>query len=89
MAASSMFQPELEAMSRDELSALQLERLKAMAKYVCERNPAYRKRFQDANIDPADIKHLDDVRRLPTMNKEDLRLSYPKGFLCEAPGSHP
>ncbi|MCD8349642.1 MAG: phenylacetate--CoA ligase [Planctomycetaceae bacterium] len=78
-----MFQPDLEAMSRDQLSALQLDRLQKLAAYVYENNTAYRERFQAANVEPADIRDLSDLSRLPTMSKEDLRLSYPTGFLCE------
>ncbi len=78
-----MFQPDLEAMSRDQLCALQLERLQKMAAYVYQNNALYRERFQAANVEPADIRDLSDLSRLPTMSKEDLRLSYPTGFVCE------
>lgn len=78
-----MFQPDLESMSRDQLSAVQQERLQKIAAYVYERNPLYRERFQQAGVGPDDIRDLSDIRKLPTMSKEDLRLSYPNGFLCE------
>ncbi|MCD8141612.1 MAG: phenylacetate--CoA ligase [Planctomycetaceae bacterium] len=78
-----MFQPDLEAMSRDQLSSLQLERLQKMAAYVYQNNSLYRERFQAANVEPSDIRDLSDLSRLPTMSKEDLRLSYPTGFVCE------
>lgn len=84
---AAMFQPELEAMSRDELSALQLSRLRGMVRHVRERNAAYRQRLEAAGVGPDDIKSLDDIRRLPTIDKEDLRLSYPAGFLCEDIGA--
>lgn len=78
-----MFQPDLESMSRDQLSAVQQERLRKIAAYVYERNPLYRERFQQAGVGPDDIRDLSDIHKLPTMSKEDLRLSYPDGFLCE------
>ncbi len=82
---SPMLQPELEAMSRDQLAALQLTRLKAVAKHVHDNNPLYRERFRRAGVEPGDIRDLSDVTRLPTMDKEDLRLSYPAGYRCVDP----
>ncbi len=80
---NSYFQPELETMSRDQLTALQVERLKHICAYVCERNQLYRERFLQAGIEPADIRDLSDLAKLPSISKEDLRLSYPNGFLCQ------
>ncbi len=77
-----MFQPELEGMSRDQLSSLQLQRLQKIARHVYDNNPLYRERFQQAGIEPSDIRDLADIQRLPTMDKEDLRRSYPHGFNC-------
>jgi phenylacetate-CoA ligase len=78
-----MFQPDLEAMSRDQLNELQLRRLKEISAHVFSKNALYRERFKQAGVEPADIRSLDDIKRLPTISKEDLRLSYPAGFLCE------
>ena len=77
-----MFQPELESMSRDQLSSLQLKRLKDIARYAYEKNPLYRERFRQAGVEPSDIRDLNDISRLPAMDKEDLRQSYPHAFLC-------
>ncbi len=85
--AVNMFQPDLESMSRDRLNDVQLRRLKEMANYVFSKNALYRERFKQANVEPADIRSLDDITRLPTISKEDLRLSYPAGFLCADPAS--
>ncbi len=78
-----MFQPELESMSQDQLATLQMERLKKIVRYVYDNNPLYRERFEKADAEPADIRIPADITRLPTMDKEDLRLAYPHGFLCE------
>ncbi len=78
-----MFQTDLETMSRDQICGMQLYRLKGVAARVYANNPLYRKRFDQAGVRPDDIRELADLRRLPAMGKEDLRLSYPNGFLCE------
>lgn len=80
----NMLQPELEGMPADQLRELQLSRLKDIVRYAAEKNAAYRKRFEEAGVTAGDIKTLDDLKRLPSMSKEDLRKSYPAGFLCES-----
>ncbi|MDR1518937.1 MAG: phenylacetate--CoA ligase [Planctomycetota bacterium] len=82
-----MFQPEIETMSRDQLAALQLDRLKAVVKRVYGKNPAYRELFQKAGVAPSDIRGLSDLSRLPGIDKESLRLAYPAGFLCDDIGN--
>ncbi|MCD7898018.1 MAG: phenylacetate--CoA ligase [Planctomycetaceae bacterium] len=75
-------QPELETLSRDELEKTQAERLRAIVRYAYDNNAAYRERFQAANVEPGDIREVSDIVKLPVISKEDLRLSYPDGFLC-------
>ncbi|MCC8190743.1 MAG: phenylacetate--CoA ligase [Planctomycetes bacterium] len=83
---TAMFQPECEAMSRDQLAALQRERLRTTITNAYRNNPLYRERFDRAGIHPDDIQDLADIIRVPTLSKEDLRLSYPAGFLSCDPG---
>ena len=52
------YQPELETMPREELDALQLERLQKLVAYVYERIPFYRESFDEAGVKPEDIKSL-------------------------------
>ena len=68
-------------MSRDELEALQLQRLKTTVCH-CMNAEFYRQRFAELGITPDDIRTLDDVRRLPFTTKEDLRRNYPCGLAC-------
>ena len=69
-----------ETMPRADLEQLQIERLNAaMARALA--NPFYRDAFARAKVSPGDIKSLDDVRRLPLTTKQDLRDSYPFGFM--------
>ena len=78
----AMLQPELEAMSRDALSALQLSRLRDTVRRAYENNAGHRERFGRAGARPEDVRDLSDLAKLPTMDKEVFRLSYPSGLLC-------
>lgn len=78
---SPYFNPEAETMPREQLEQLQLERLQKTVNH-CMNSPFYQKRFQELGITPADIKTLDDVRKLPFTTKEDLRDNYPFGICC-------
>ena len=78
---SPYFNPEAETMPREQLEQLQLERLQKTVNH-CMNSPFYQKRFRELGITPADIKTLDDVRKLPFTTKEDLRDNYPFGICC-------
>ena len=75
------FDPTHETMTREQLEALQLERLKKTVRH-CMNAEFYRKKFAELGITPDDIQTLDDVRRLPFTTKEDLRENYPFGLAC-------
>ncbi|MBR3454364.1 MAG: phenylacetate--CoA ligase [Bacteroidaceae bacterium] len=79
MTYSPYFNPELETMPREELEALQLERLKATVKR-CLNTEFYQEKFAELGITADDIKTLDDVRKLPFTTKDDLRSHYPFGL---------
>lgn len=73
--------PEIECMPRDEMRALQLERLqRQVARVACV--PFYAKKFAEMGISATDIQTLEDIRKLPFTNKADLREGYPMGFLA-------
>ncbi|MBQ6472094.1 MAG: phenylacetate--CoA ligase [Victivallales bacterium] len=76
------FNPVEETYSREELTALQDKRLKAMVKHVYEGNAWYRERFQAAGVDPANFGGLADLEKLPVMGKLDFRSQYPEGMRC-------
>jgi len=68
---------QVECMSDDERKKLQLEKLQAIVNYAYENVPYYRKRLDDLNIKPEDIKTLKDIEKLPFTTKDDLRDAYP------------
>jgi phenylacetate-CoA ligase len=67
----------IEHASRDELQALQLERLKWTLRHAYENVPHYRKRFDEAGVHPDDLKSLSDISKFPFTTKQDLRDNYP------------
>ena len=78
MSYSKFYNPE-ETLSREEIKALQLERLQATVKH-CMNSPFYKERFRKAGLSPSDIKTLDDLRKIPFTTKQDLRDTYPFGI---------
>ena len=72
----------IETASRDELTALQLERLCNTLHRAYEHVALYRNKFEQAGIHPDDIKSLEDLARLPVTTKEDLRDQYPFGMFA-------
>lgn len=71
-----------ETLSRAEMEAIQLTRLKDTVKQVWEKVPAYRKKMEDAGVTPDDIKELKDLAKLPFVTKQDLRDNYPFGLFA-------
>ena len=73
------FNPEFETLSRAEIEALQLQRLKETVAH-CMNSPFYKKRFEEAGLSVDDIQTLADVRKIPFTTKQDLRDTYPFGI---------
>jgi phenylacetate-CoA ligase len=78
---STMFNPKAEAASLDELRYLQFDRLAPVLRQAVK-SPAYRKLLDDAGAAPLDVKSLDDLAKLPLMDKEHFRKSYPLALCC-------
>jgi len=72
----------IETASRDEIAALQLERLKASLAQAYRGNSAYRAKFDAADVHPDDLSELADLARFPFTTKADLRDAYPFGFFA-------
>jgi phenylacetate-CoA ligase len=72
----------IETASRDELSALQLERLQWSLRHAYENVPHYRKAFDRAGVAPGDCRALADLARFPFTLKTDLRDNYPFGMFA-------
>ncbi|MBN8294098.1 phenylacetate--CoA ligase [Rhodobacter sp. NTK016B] len=72
----------IETASRDEIAALQLERLKWSLSHAYENSSFYRKRFDDHGVHPDDLKTLADLAKFPFTVKTDLRDNYPFGMFA-------
>ncbi len=71
-----------ETLPREQIEALQLERLKETVARVYEKVAPYRKKMDDAGVKPSDIKTLADLARLPFVTKQDMRDNYPFGLFA-------
>ena len=80
---SEVYEP-IETASRDELAAVQLERLQRTLRSAFDRIPAYRDKFERAGVHPDALQTLSDLARFPFTDKSDLREHYPFGMFAVA-----
>ena len=71
-----------ETMSRAEIEAIQLKRLKETVRRVYEKVEPYRRKMEEAGIKPEDIRTLKDLEKLPFTTKQDMRDNYPYGLFA-------
>jgi phenylacetate-CoA ligase len=71
------FQPELEKLPRDQLEALQFERLQSILAHAYANVAHFRNSFDAAGVKPDDLNSLDDLAKFPFTVKTDLRDNYP------------
>ncbi|HKK36429.1 MAG TPA: phenylacetate--CoA ligase PaaK [Paracoccaceae bacterium] len=72
----------IEIASRDEIAALQLDRLKWSLRHAWDNVPTYRARFEAAGVSPDDLTSLEDIAKFPFTTKRDLRDAYPFGMFA-------
>lgn len=72
----------IETASRDELQALQLERLRWSLHHAYDNVPHYRAAFDAKGVHPDDLKSLADLSKFPFTTKDDLRQNYPFGMFA-------
>ncbi|HET6556862.1 MAG TPA: phenylacetate--CoA ligase [Prolixibacteraceae bacterium] len=70
----------MECASREEMKAVQSERLIETVRRIYHNVPAYRQKMQEVGLVPDDIQSVDDLIKLPFTNKSDLRDNYPFGM---------
>ncbi|MEE1280389.1 MAG: phenylacetate--CoA ligase [Oscillospiraceae bacterium] len=76
------YQPEIETMPVEEIKKLQSEKLVKQVKHVYENVPYYRDLMDKKGVKPEDIHGIEDLHKLPFIEKSDLRESYPYGMLA-------
>ena len=72
----------IEIASRDEISTLQLQRLKWSLSHAYNNVPFYKASFDAAGVHPDDLKSLSDLGKFPFTVKSDLRDNYPFGMFA-------
>jgi phenylacetate-CoA ligase len=72
----------IEIASRDEISSLQLGRLRWSLRHAYDHVARYRALLDARGVHPDDLKALDDLARFPLTTTEDLRQTYPFGMLA-------
>ncbi len=71
------YQPDIETMSREELSKLQLERMKWSLSQAYENVDFFKRSFDGAGATPDDLESLEDLAKFPFIVKQDMRDAYP------------
>jgi len=72
----------MECISRDELHAIQSERLRRVVKHEYDNVAMYRERMDAAGVKPEDIRTVEDLKYLPFTEKTDLRDQFPYGLIA-------
>lgn len=72
----------IETASRDEISALQLQRLKWSLQHAYDNVPFHKAAFDAKGVHPSDLKTLADLAKFPFMTKTALRDHYPFGLFA-------
>src|SRR5260370_9843257 len=86
MSDRKYFNEEMEALPKSKLKALQLERLQAIVERAYAQNQFYRDLYDEAGVKPSDVKSLEDIRKLPYLEKKTVRAGYPYGMAFKKPG---
>ncbi len=77
-----IFNPDVETRERKELLEFQNERLQIVVNQTYSRVDFYRKKFDEARVNPDDIKNLEDLKRIPFTTRKDLMDNYPYGMFA-------
>ena len=72
----------IEIASRDEIEALQLQRMKKSLVHAYDNVAHYKNQFDAKGVHPDDLKSLSDLAQFPFTVKQDLRDNYPFGMFA-------
>ncbi len=71
--ADTYWNPILETLPREKLMALQLNKFKKIVQWAYDHSRFHRRLYQDAGLEPGDIKTWDDIRKVPKVEKAMMR----------------
>ena len=83
MKVQKFWDADISESSEDRIRETQLANLKNTLKHCYNSNEFYKKRIDEAGLNPVKIKSLDEIEKLPFTSKDDLRDNYPFGLFCE------
>ena len=72
----------IELASRDEISSLQLQRMKWSVRHAYNNVPFYKQKFDSVGVHPDHLVGLEDIKKFPLTTKQDLRDNYPFGMFA-------
>ena len=72
----------IELASRDEISSLQLQRMKWSVRHAYNNVPFYKQKFESVGVHPDHLVGLEDIKKFPLTTKQDLRDNYPFGMFA-------
>ena len=75
------YQEEIETASREKILEIQNEKIVKQVRHVYDNVKYYRDLMDAKGVKPEDVKSVDDIKKLPFLSKEDLRIAYPYGLL--------
>lgn len=78
----NIWNPHFETLPRDQMRAVQSERLRDVVDRVYYNVPYYREKMQKLGMTPEAIATVDDLKNLPFTIKQDLRDNYPFGLFA-------
>lgn len=76
------YQKEIECAPPEIIRSLQNDRLVRTVRHAYEHSPYYGKLMREKGVEPGDINSVEDLHKLPFLNKDDLRKAYPYGLLA-------
>ena len=82
MGKRKYYQEEIETMPVEEIKKLQSEKIVKQVKHVYENVAYYREKMDKMGVKPEDIHGIEDIYKLPFIEKSDLRECYPYGMLA-------
>lgn len=85
MSYPKYYSSEIETMSVDAITAMQVEKMATQLRYLAEKSPFHADKLREAGAQPDDIRSLDDLAKLPFTEKSELRQSQE---ICPPLGRH-
>jgi|Deesub1362A_J573_1020465.scaffolds.fasta_scaffold00060_27 phenylacetate-CoA ligase len=76
------FQPDLETLPAERLREIQLDRFRRMIRRAMEECSFYAELYRKEGVEPEEIRSLEDVRKVPLLDRERLRRIPPSGLIC-------